>query len=167
MKDSYNEYFIGELNDLTRDNQIRLIAGADDCERVTMKLLDTTKPNKNGRVFKGFEPGKIYYDTDNCFPSIRPFRTISPISVMNIVIATGSLILDELSSYKVSYSDYINEYRCDYTRRIESLYDQLLNRYAMDCSGVISSASSVLKDAIKTKVSSIYGWYGNSKVTNW
>ena len=170
MKDSYNEYFIGELADLTRDDQIRLIAGADDYERITMKILDTTKPNKNARVYKGFEPGKIYYDTDNCLPSIRSVRSISPITVMDMVVATGALILEELSSYKVSYSDYINEYRYDYTERISSVYTQLLNLYTGAISfsrpaiikqlpQLLANNKGLLRNAIKAKINSIYGWY--------
>lgn len=144
--------------------------------------ISTSKPNKNGRIYKGFEPGKLYInDYESCFPSVKIPQSITGIEIMQLVVKVGDIILDELFSYKGSYSDYIDDFRYDILDKTENYYAEILNQYNNYhrenfkfgwCSIIprptlfscipdfIKSNKDAVRDLVKLKTSSLYGEIG-------
>lgn len=132
-------------------------------------------------IFKGFKPGKIYNSNDMIRTWKESCKTgIPPIHAMNLVIYTGALILNELVSYKVSYSKYIDDYRVDYTRQLENLYLTVINSEILHINrttpvssidqwyplslfkklpDILAKDKNLLRDILKQSVSSTYGYY--------
>ena len=148
--------------------------------------LSTSEPNKNGRIYKGFEPGKLYInDYESCFPSVKIPQSITGIEIMQLTVKVGDIILNELFSYKGSYSDYIDDFRYDILDKTENYYSEILNQYNNYrhgnfkfgwCSIIprpflfsripnfIKSNKDAVRDLVKLKTSSLYGEIGRGIV---
>lgn len=100
---------------------------------------------------------------------------------MQLVVKVGDTILDELFSYKGSYSDYIDDFRYDILDKTENYYAEILNQYNNYhhenfrfgwCSIIprpflfsripnfIKSNKDAVRDLVKLKTSSLYGEIG-------
>lgn len=121
--------------------------------KVTMPIQDTSEPNRNGRM---------YVNVGDCIPNIYMVN-ITPVGYIRLINNIGKIILDELLSYKISYSDYINEFRYDYARRLHySCAETLHFRHMSDCSfsHMYPPVDRIqINKFIKAKLSSIYGYF--------
>lgn len=149
-------------------------------EREKRNIRITTKLNES--IFKGFKPGNV--SRNSMIRTWKEYRKlgIPPIHVMSLVIYTGALILDELVSYKVSYSKYINDYRVDYTKQLENLYLEVINSEILNINrttptsitewyqwyplslfkklpDILAKDKNLLRNILKQSVSSSYGYY--------
>lgn len=143
----------------------------------------------NEGVFKGFNPGKV--SKNNMIRTWKETRKmgIPPIQAISIVIYTGSLILNELASYKVSYSKYIDGYRVDYTKQLENLYLGIINSEILRINrttptsitqwyqwyplsqfkklpDVLAKDKNLLRSVLKQATSSVYGWYTDTDLVS-